>query len=69
MVMEKEIGVAEISAGKNGGKQGSSRNNGEYRGRCSVHMDAFAWVSVMIVSVFFCHRCTHAVVPFKLQID
>ena len=43
--MEKEIGVAEISAGKNGGKQGSSRSNGEYRGRCSVHMDAFAWVS------------------------
>jgi len=43
--MEKEIGVAEISAGKNGGKQGGSRSNGEYRGRCSVHMDAFAWVS------------------------
>ena len=45
MVMEKEIGVAEISAGKNGGKQGASQRNGEYRGRCSVHMDAFAWVS------------------------
>ena len=68
--MEKEIGVAEISAGKNGGKQGSSRNNGEYRGRCSVHMDAFAWVSVMIdcFCIFF-HRFTHAVVLCKVQID
>ena len=45
MVMEKEIGVAEVSASKNGGKQGSSKRNGEYRGRCSVHMDAFAWVN------------------------
>ena len=30
MVMEKEIGVCEI--------------NGEYRGRCSVHLDAIYWV-------------------------
>ena len=45
MVMEKEIGVAEISAGRSSGKGGKGRSNGEYRGRCSVHMDAFAWVN------------------------
>ena len=43
MVMEKEIGVGEISSAS--GKQGKARSNGEYRGRCSVHMDAFAWVN------------------------
>ena len=46
--MEQEIGVAKVGGLKpweeGAGARGGIGDGGEYRGRCSVHMDCFYWV-------------------------